>query len=177
MLSQDMLDKLNKQINLEFFSSNLYLQMSSWCTYKALDGCANFLRSHAAEEMDHMQRLFTYVNDTGSMAKLGQIEAPGTEFESIEDVFRTTYEHELFVTQKINELTHTAFTEADYSTFNFLQWYVAEQHEEEKLFKSILDKIEIIGTDGKGLFFIDQEIGALTNAAPSEGTAEAPTAA
>ena len=168
MLSQNMLDKLNQQINLEFFSSNLYLQMSSWCSYKALDGCANFLRSHATEEMEHMQRLFTYVNDTGSIAVLGQIEAPETNFESIEDVFRMIYEHEVFVTTKINELTHTAFTEADYSTFNFLQWYVAEQHEEEKLFKSILDKIEIIGTDGKGLFFIDQEIGALTAAAPAE---------
>ncbi len=171
MLSQNMLDKLNQQINLEFFSSNLYLQMSSWCSYKALDGCANFLRSHATEEMEHMQRLFTYVNDTGSIAVLGQIEAPETNFESIEDVFRMTYEHEVFVTTKINELTHTAFTEADYSTFNFLQWYVAEQHEEEKLFKSILGKIEIIGTDGKGLFFIDQEIGALTAAAPAENPA------
>lgn len=177
MLSQNMLDRLNQQINLEFFSSNLYLQMSSWCAYKALDGCATFLRSHATEEMEHMQRLFTYVNDTGSIAKLGQIEAPQTDFESIEDVFRKTYEHEVFVTKKINELTHTAFTEADYSTFNFLQWYVAEQHEEEKLFKSILDKIEIIGTDGKGLFFIDQEIGALTAAAPTIENPGAPAEA
>ena len=65
------------------------------------------------------------------------------------------------ITQKINELAHTAFTEQDYSTFSFLQWYVAEQHEEEKLFKGILDKIEIIGEDGKGLFFIDKEIGRM----------------
>ena len=117
-----------------------------------------------------MQRLFTYVNETGAMAILGQIDAPPTDFRSIVDVFRSTYEHECLVTQKINELADTAFGEKDYSTFNFLQWYVAEQHEEEALFKSILDKIEIIGTDGKGLFFIDQEIGRMMNgraAAPS----------
>ena len=170
MLSEKMVTCLNEQINLEFYSSNLYLQMSSWCEAKGLEGCSTFLRSHATEEMTHMQRLFTYVNETGAMAILGQIDAPPTEFQSIVEVFRSTYEHECLVTRKINELADTAFGEKDYSTFNFLQWYVAEQHEEEALFKSILDKIEIIGTDGKGLFFIDQEIGRMTNgrtAAPS----------
>jgi ferritin len=105
-----------------------------------------------------MQRLFNYVNETGSMAVLGQIDAPPTEYESIADVFRKTYEHECLVTRRINELADAAMKETDYSTFNFLQWYVAEQHEEEKLFKSILDKIELIGTDPKNLFFVDQEV-------------------
>jgi len=163
MLSSTMLSKLNEQINLEFYSSNLYLQMSSWCEYKSLSGCAAFLRAHATEEMEHMQRLFGYVNDTGAMALLGEIKAPPVEYKSLEDVFQSTYDHEVFITSKINELSHTAFSEKDYSTFNFLQWYVAEQHEEEKLFKTILDKIEIIGTDGKGLYFIDQEIAAMAN--------------
>ena len=108
--------------------------------------------------MGHMQRLFNYVNETGSMAVLGQIDAPPTEYESIADVFRKTYEHECLVTSRINELADAAMKETDYSTFNFLQWYVAEQHEEEKLFKSILDKIELIGADPKNLFFIDQEV-------------------
>ncbi len=174
MLSEKMVTRLNEQINLEFYSSNLYLQMSSWCESKGLEGCSAFLRSHATEEMTHMQRLFTYVNETGAMAVLGQIEAPPTEYDSIVDMFQRIYEHECLVTSKINDLADTAFGQKDYSTFNFLQWYVSEQHEEEALFKSILDKIEIIGTDGKGLFFIDQEIGRLTNGA---GTAPAGEAA
>ena len=158
MLSKGLVKRLNDQINLEFYSSNLYLQMSSWCEYKGLSGCAAFLQAHSMEEMGHMQRLFTYVNETGSMAVLGQIDAPPTEYESIADVFRKTYEHECLVTRRINELADAAMKETDYSTFNFLQWYVAEQHEEEKLFKSILDKIELIGADPKNLFFIDQEV-------------------
>ncbi len=158
MLTKALVGHLNDQINLEFYSSNLYLQMSSWCEYKGLEGCSEFLKLHAQEEMGHMQRLFTYVNETGAMAVLGQIEAPPTEFKSIVDVFKTTYEHECLVTKKINDLADAALKDKDYSTFNFLQWYVAEQHEEEKLFKSIMDRIEIIGTDGKGLFFIDQEL-------------------
>ncbi len=80
------------------------------------------------------------------------------------DVFRETYEHEQLITDKINKLAHVAFTTQDYSTFNFLQWYVAEQHEEEKLFKGILDKIELVGEDGKALFFIDKDLAAMAKA-------------
>ena len=156
MLSEKMLEALNEQINLEFYSSNLYLQMSSWCEFNALDGCAKFLKAHAAEGMEHMQRLFTYVNETGGLARVGKIDAPPFEFKSISEVFQATYEHEVFITSKINKLAKTAQQEDDFSTFNFLQWYVAEQHEEEKLFKSIIDKIEMIGPNG--LFFIDKEI-------------------
>ncbi|HAS61640.1 MAG TPA: non-heme ferritin [Vibrio sp.] len=161
MLSQAMVEQLNEQINIEFFSSNLYLQMSAWCEDKGFGGAAEFLRTHAVEEMEHMQRLFTYVSETGAMPILGAIEAPQHQFESLGDVFRETYEHEQMITAKINKLAHLAFTSQDYSTFNFLQWYVAEQHEEEKLFKGILDKLELVGEDGKALFFIDKDLAAL----------------
>ncbi|PSV23922.1 MULTISPECIES: non-heme ferritin [unclassified Photobacterium] len=164
MLAKAMVDNLNEQINLEFFSSNLYLQMSAWCEDKGFEGAAEFLRAHAVEEMEHMQRLFTYVSETGALPILGTIEAPKHEFASLGDVFRETYEHEQLITKKINELAHVAFTTQDYSTFNFLQWYVSEQHEEEKLFKGILDKIELVGEDGKALFFIDKDLSAMAKA-------------
>ncbi|MCL9782867.1 non-heme ferritin [Vibrio sp. S4M6] len=161
MLSSAMVEQLNEQINLEFFSSNLYLQMSAWCEDKGFEGAAEFLREHAVEEMQHMQRLFTYVSETGAMPILGAIVAPQHEFDSLGDVFRLTYEHEQMITSKINTLAHVAFTSQDYSTFNFLQWYVAEQHEEEKLFKGILDKLELVGEDGKALFFIDKDLATM----------------
>jgi len=177
MLKQDMLDKLNEQINLEFYSSNLYLQMAAWSEHKGLGGCSLFLAEHAQEEMMHMQRLFTYVNETGALAKLGQIDAPPTDYDSLGDMFEQIYKHECFITGKINELAHASFQGKDYSTFNFLQWYVSEQHEEEALFKGILDKIEMIGTDGKGLFFIDQEIGKLASGGSAASVASTPSAA
>jgi len=158
MLSQAMLDKLNEQINLEFYSSNYYLQMGAWAESKGLEGCSAFLYVQADEEMDHMKRLFTYVNETGSMAIVGALEAPPLDFGNIKNLFESVLEHEQFITKKINELAHTAFTCQDYSTFSFLQWYVAEQHEEEKLVSTILDKISIIGDEGKGLYFIDKEL-------------------
>ncbi|RQW61434.1 non-heme ferritin [Vibrio viridaestus] len=167
MLSKAMVDQLNDQINLEFFSSNLYLQMSAWCEDKGFEGAAAFLRVHAQEEMQHMHRLFTYVSETGALPILGAIDAPKHDFSGLGDVFRETYEHEQMITQNINKLAHVAFTSQDYSTFNFLQWYVAEQHEEEKLFKGILDKLELVGEDGKALFFIDKDLAAMANKSSS----------
>ena len=161
MLSQTMIDQLNDQINIEFYSSNLYLQMSAWCEDKGFEGAAAFMRAHAAEEMGHMQRLFTYVSETGALPILGSISAPRHEFESLSEVFQETYEHEVMITEKINKLAHAAFTAQDYSTFNFLQWYVAEQHEEEKLFKGILDKLELVGDDGKSMFLIDKDLATM----------------
>ena len=171
MLDAKLVDKLNDQINLEFFSSNLYLQMAAWCDWKGLPGAAKFLHGHAAEEMEHMQRLFSYVSETGALPILGAIEAPQAEFEGLEQIFEMTFEHEKKVTASINDLVDTAFSIKDYSTFNFLQWYVAEQHEEESLFSGILDRIRLIGADGRGLFHIDSELQkmAAAEAAPTAG--------
>lgn len=163
MLQQEMVDKLNKQLNLEFFSANFYLQMSAWCNYKGFEGAAMFLKAHSQEEMGHMQRLFNYLSDTGEMPILGQIDAPTGKFNSIKEVFEKTYLHEQNITHEINALVDLALEMKDYSTFNFLQWYVAEQHEEEKLFKSILDKFELVGEDGKSLFLLDKELKGMSN--------------
>lgn len=170
MLSPVMIDRLNEQINLEMFSSHLYLQMSSWCAYKSLDGCATFLNQHADEEMMHMRRLINYLQETGALAIVGSMDAPPKEFNSLQEMFEKIYIHEQSITGKINALVHLANTEPDYSTLQFLQWYVAEQHQEEFLFKSILDKIKLIGTDGQGLFFIDREVSALAATKGKEAT-------
>ena len=161
MLTLNILEKMNQQVNLEHFSSNLYLAMSSWCRSRGLEGAAAFLADHSREELQHMYRLFDYINATGSMAIISQIDGPETEFADIKEVFEKTYRHEQFITAKINDLVDLALIQKDYSTFNFLQWYVSEQHEEEALFKGILDKIDLIGMERRGLHLIDREIGRL----------------
>ncbi|MFJ5407222.1 non-heme ferritin [Pectobacterium punjabense] len=167
MLKKEMIQKLNEQLNLEFYSANLYLQMSAWCGDKGFEGASSFLKTHSQEEMQHMQRLFDYLDDTGSLPVLGAIAAPPIDFDSLADVFKLTYEHEQLITAKINELAHAAMALQDYSTFNFLQWYVAEQHEEEKLFRSILDKLALVKASEGGLFFIDQDLKKMSAATPS----------
>lgn len=161
MLKPAMIEKLNQQINLEFYSSNLYLQMSAWCNENGYEGAAAFLLRHADEELQHMQKLFAYVSETGALPILGEIAAPQHEFTSLKQLFTLVLEHEQLITQKINQLVDESFVEKDYSTFNFLQWYVAEQHEEETLFKRILTKFDLAGEDQRGLYFVDKELASL----------------
>ena len=161
MLKAEMIEKLNEQMNLELYSSLLYQQMSAWCSYHSFEGAAAFLRRHAQEEMEHMQRLFAYLTDTGSLPRINAIPAPDQDYDSLDSLFNATYEHEQLITRKINELAHAAMTSQDYPTFNFLQWYVSEQHEEEKLFKSVLDKLSLVGKSGEGLYFVDKELATL----------------
>lgn len=158
MLSESIVKLLNQQINREFFSSNLYLQMAAWCEWKGLPGSATFLKAHADEELAHGRKLFDYVHETGALPVLGAVAAPATEYASLVEVFEKTYAHEQAMTHNINELVGAALDEKDFSTFQFLQWYVSEQHEEEKLFRSILDKATLIGSEGRSVYYLDKEI-------------------
>ncbi len=168
MLSQSLTQKINSQINLEFYSSNFYLQMSAWCDTRGFEGCSAFLHRHAEEELQHMHKFFSFVLESGALPVLGTIEAPPIEFESVADVFEAAYEHECLVSREINLLVAAAFEDKDFSTFNFLQWFVSEQHEEEHLFSTILDKIKMIGTEGQAGFLLDQEIARISTAQLSE---------
>ena len=161
MASKKMIKKLNEQLNKEFYSSNIYLQMSAWCEVKGLEGCASFLCAHAREELGHMHRLFKYVHETGALPVIGQIKAPPTEYKSISDLFTKVFDHECLITGRINEILTHAIEIGDHSTSSFLQWFATEQHEEEHVFHQILDKIKIIGEEGSGVFFIDRAIGGM----------------
>lgn len=161
MISEKLLKKLNEQMMNEFYSANLYLQMSAWCNHEGFEGSAKFLRNHAAEEMEHMQKLFDYIQDIGALPIIDAIEKPKSEYKDLKHVFETAYKHEKLVTSRIHELVELSLSEKDFRTFNFLQWYVEEQREEEKLFKSILDKINMVGLEGRGLFIVDREIGSM----------------
>ncbi len=153
---------LNDQVNEEGYASHYYLSMASWCDKNGLHGSAKFMYQHGETERVHMMKLLHYVNDTGGHALVGVVKEPPHDFKSLSDIFELTLKHEQNVTQKINGLVDRCLAEKDYSTFNFLQWYVAEQHEEEHMFKMILDLIKITGLEGRGLFLVDKEIGSLS---------------
>ena len=161
MLSKEVIALLNEQINKEMFAANLYPSMSSWCYENSYDGAGKFLMQHANEENEHAQRLVTYLNETDSHVKLASVAKPDDEFKSLLDVFEKTYKHEQEITKSINELVDFMLTKKDYPTFNFLQWYVAEQHEEEALFRGIVDKIKLIGENANGLYLADAYIKSL----------------
>lgn len=158
MVSSDVVKMLNEQIAKEMYAANLYLSMSSWCYENSFDGAGLFLFQHAGEENDHAKRLITYLNETDSKVQISQIKAPESDFKGLLDVFEKTYAHEQKITQSINDLVDFTLQKKDYPTFNFLQWYVNEQHEEEALFRGIVDKIKLIGLKDDGPYLADRFI-------------------
>ncbi|MCL9821924.1 non-heme ferritin [Helicobacter colisuis] len=162
MIKQEIVKLLNEQIAKEMFAANLYLSMSSWCYENSFDGAGLFLFQHADEESGHAKRLITYLNETDSKVLITDIAAPESSFNGLLDVFEKTYAHEQKITQSINNLVDCTLQSKDYPTFNFLQWYVSEQHEEEALFRGIVDKIKLIGSNGDGLYLADRFIKDLT---------------
>lgn len=158
MIKQEILDALNKQIKLEGDSSQLYLAMASWAECKGLEGTANFLYSHADEERTHMLKLIKFVNERGGKAFVPQIEEPKQDFSNLKEVFTAILKHEIFVSESINEIVFLTLEHKDFPTHNFLQWFVSEQIEEERLARNVLDKLEMIGEDKGGLYLFDRDI-------------------
>ena len=160
---------LNKQIQKEEYSSRLYLAMAIWSEANGYPGAAAFLFEHAEEERMHMMKLIHYVNDRGGNCQLLDVKVPPLEYNSVLDIFTQIKEHEEYITESINNLYHVTVDERDYTTGNFLQWYITEQIEEESLFNTILDKIKLVGSDKSGMFHIDKELDGMTTVtAPAE---------
>ena len=162
MLTKKIEETLNNQIRIEAESSQIYLSMACYAETQGLEGISNFMYKQSEEERTHMLKLVKYVNERGGHAKITDLNAPKTSFGTFKEMFEELYKHELFVSNSINELVHITFTEKDYATHNFLQWYVAEQIEEEAQAKTILDKINLIGDDKGGLYLFDRDIQTLT---------------
>jgi ferritin len=155
MLSPTVSKALNKQIELEGFSSQYYLSMASWAETQGLNGVCAFLYKHADEERLHMLKLIKFVNERGGHGVVPALKQPPVTFKSVKVVFEEILKHEIKVTNEINGMVDATLKEKDYTTHNFLQWYVSEQIEEEALARQIVDKLKLIGDDKGGLYFFD----------------------
>ncbi|MGB5434625.1 MAG: ferritin [Maribacter sp.] len=172
MLSEKLEKALNKQILIEAESSQVYLSMASWAEVKGLEGIATFMYDQSDEERQHMLKLIKFVNERGGHAKVSTLKAPKLDFGTFQKMFKELLEHEIFVSNSINELVHITLQEKDYATHNFLQWYVAEQIEEEALARTILDKINLIGNDKGGLYLFDRDVQMITANSAASNTLE-----
>ena len=171
MLSDRLLDAINRQINSEMYSAHLYLSMSAYFESLDLNGFAHWMRMQFEEETAHALKLFDYVADRDGRIVLQAIEQPQIEFESPHSVMRSALEHERLVTSMINDLYFLAISERDTATHVLLEWFVAEQVEEEKVLNEIVSHMDLIGNDGTGLLIMDQRVGDRT--AGTDGGAEA----
>ena len=168
MISKKMNKALNKQLNREFHSAYIYLGLSAYAASEGYNGFASWFMIQNREELAHGMKLYKYLEDQDAKIKLKDIPAYNFKGQDIKEAFKVALEHEQKMTGWLNELSGLAMQEKDHATYNMLQWYVTEQVEEEASFKEILDKIELVGTSGNGMYNLDKELGSRTFVDPTQ---------
>jgi len=121
MLSKSIEKALNDQVRIEAESSQIYLAMACWAEVKGLEGITGFMYAQSNEERDHMLKLVKFINERGGHAQISQLNAPNVTFKSFQEMFEKLFEHEVFVSETINNLVDISLQEKDYATHNFLQ--------------------------------------------------------
>jgi len=160
-LSEKMLAALNSQVTKEAHAAQIYISYASWASDQGYDGIANFLFRHAQEERNHMMKILEYILERGAKPKIEAIPAPDADPTSVNDCFEKVYKQEIDNTQAIYNVVNLSMEERDWATWNFMQWFVKEQVEEETLAMNLLDKIKVAGgKDAKSdaLYMLDKDL-------------------
>ena len=164
MLKKAVEEILVRQIEREAYSSNLYLAMASWAETNGLGGVSEWMYAQAEEEKDHMLKFMKYVNERGGKAVIPAIEQPPADFKDVLELFEKTLEHEQFVTESINEIVGVCLDEKDFTTHNWVQWFVTEQIEEEASVSGIIDKLKLL--NGQNMYMFDRDVMGMRGAVP-----------
>ncbi len=157
---------LNNQIKYEAQASIQYLAMASWADAEGYNGVAEFFYNQSEEERTHMTKLVKFVNERSGKVVVPALDAPKPTYAGLNELFEKFLESEEFVTERINHIIYECLQQKDYNVHNFMQWYVSEQLEEEAVARTLLDKLNIIGSDKSGHYLFDRDI--LTIAASQE---------
>lgn len=168
MFTQKIQDAFNKQLNMEIFSSYLYLSMSAYFDSQHLSGMASWMRIQAQEEHQHAMKFFDFILARNGKVVLGEVNAPKKKWKSALDAFEDAHGHESKITGLLNDLTSLCVKGNDHAGNVFLQWFVSEQVEEEATVLDIVEKLRLVGDNPAALFMMDQE---LSKRMPSAGTA------
>jgi ferritin len=167
MLPKEVVKLLNEQINKEFYSSYLYLDISNYYDLKNLNGFSNWFRVQAQEERDHALLFITYMQNSNEEIKLAAIAGPDIDYTDFRTPLTAALDHERFITASINNIYDEAGKQKDFRTLQFLNWFITEQGEEEKNVEDLIDRYDLFGYDAKSLYLLDAELAARVYAPPS----------
>jgi len=167
MLNQEVTLLLNQQINKEFYSAYLYMDMANYYSENSLNGFEHWFFVQLQEERDHALLFRQYLLNNGEIIKLDAIAAPDKKYLSFRDPLVLAFEHEQYVTASINTIYEAAYKHKDFRTMQFLDWFIKEQGEEEKNADDNVKKFDLFAGDPKGLYMLDNEMKARLYAAPS----------
>ena len=160
-LSKTITEALNMQMTKEAHASQIYLSYAAWAEKQGLSGIANFLFRHAQEERNHMMKIVEYILKRGAEVRVTEIPAPPANPTDINNCFEKVFEHEVDNTKTVYKLVKMSLEEEDWATWNFMQWFVKEQVEEETLALNLLDKVKIVGGEkisADALYSLDKDM-------------------
>ena len=167
MLDKKVADLLNQQVNKELYSAYLYLDFSNYYYDEGLDGFGNWYKIQAQEERDHAMLFVQYLQNNGEKVVLEAIDKPAVALTGAKVVLEEGLKHEQYVTSLIHAIYDAAYSVKDFRTMQFLDWFVKEQGEEETNAEGLIKKFELFGGDPKGLYMLNNELGARVYSAPS----------
>lgn len=166
-MNENVAKLLIEQVNKEFYSAYLYLDFANYYAEAGLDGFANWYRVQAQEERDHAMLFLQYLLNNEVKVAFDAIAKPEWERNDNMTPLKKALEHEKYVTASINDIYTAAYEARDFRTMQLLDWFVKEQGEEEKNASDMITKMELFGTDAKGLYMLNSELKARVYAAPS----------
>jgi len=167
MLNKEVVKLLNEQINKEFFSAYLYMDMADYYADQSLNGFENWFNVQTQEERDHALLFRQYLLNNAEAVELTAIAAPEMNYQNFREPLVKALDHEQFVTASINTIYEAAYRNKDFRTMQFLDWFIKEQGEEEKNSDDNIKKYDLFAGDPKGLYMLDNEMKARIYAAPS----------
>ena len=160
MLSEDLAKKLNEQIQYEFFAESQYLAMAGYYYSKKLSGFAGFFLGQSAEEHQHGMKFFEFINENGGRAVIPGVKAPKNEFKSVSEPVDLALKYEQEGVNRLYSLMNDAIDAKEHATAGFLKWFIDQQVKEVAALELLVNKMKMVGTEGHGLFMLDQKFGS-----------------
>ncbi|MDD5040719.1 MAG: ferritin [Patescibacteria group bacterium] len=159
MISKKIQDAINDQINEELYSAYLYLALAAHYHAFNLKGIGTWLEAQAKEEIEHAMKFYNFMIARAGTVSLKTIKQPPTQLPPANKAFRLAYEHEQYITEKINQLYELAHAQKDYAFEELLHWFIKEQVEEEASTLEIAERLDQIGNQTHALYMLDAKLG------------------
>jgi len=160
MIDKKLVELLSNQVNMEWYSAYIYLDIYGYYTDKNLNGFGNWFLIQTQEERDHALLFMKYLLNNSEKPVLKDVKVSGLVFKDFREPAEAAFEHEKKVTASINNIYAHAYELKDFRTMQFLDWFVKEQGEEEKNTEDIVKKYDLFGNDPRGLYLLDAELAA-----------------
>ena len=168
-LSNTMHEALNDQLSREYIAHFLYRAIAMDLYEKGYDGFAAWMETHASEEYGHAERIIGYLKDKNARVVLPELPKPKESWGSVREAVAAALGHEQKLTADIHKLHKLAEDEGDLGTVSMLDWFVAEQVEEEHIVTRLLKRIDLAGNSDIGMMVLDGQLSSSGSESSSEG--------